>query len=222
MLKSEFIIAFEGIDGSGKTTQCLMLKKYLTRKGIKARIIGRRFLLSTLLSFFISSDIIITDRYTHTIKIYLNLTSVSDPGKQPVNYVKNRLLSWFLVKLPKPKLLFFLDIDTNSALKRLKKRNRKPDKYETPEFLEIFAIGYRKEFLREQKNVHQLNAHHSIEQLHKKTVAILTSAISLGNGFGSTFLSQSALCPRKQSLYITSVHNKTQHRSRRTRNNYFR
>ncbi|MCL2839429.1 MAG: hypothetical protein FWE05_01535 [Defluviitaleaceae bacterium] len=37
------------MDGSGKTTQCILLQNYLKSKGIKARAIGRRFIASTLL-----------------------------------------------------------------------------------------------------------------------------------------------------------------------------
>ena len=170
MLKDKFVIALEGIDGSGKTTQCILLRDYLAARGIKARITGRRFIASTIKGLFSGSEIIIADRYSHTIRTYLR----HKKGKR----IKSKLILCFLAILPKPKLLFFLDIDVESALARLAERGRKSDKYETLEWLEIFAEGYELEFMNEGCEAHRLNALDAVEHLHNQIARIADVAVA--------------------------------------------
>lgn len=64
------IIAFEGIDGSCKTTHAKLLKQALEREGKRVSIIGRRFIFQTIATIFFQSRIIIADRYIYTLTIF--------------------------------------------------------------------------------------------------------------------------------------------------------
>ena len=168
-MRKRFVIALEGIDGSGKTTQCKMLRDYLRTQGIKARPVGRRFIGSTLLAIIFGAEVIIADRYIHTIKVYFRHKGI-----------KNKLLNGLINLLPQPKLLFYFDLDVDSALKRIAARGNKPDKYETEEGLILFYRGYEAEFSEDYIDfgVHRLNAIDTAEQLHYNIARITSSALS--------------------------------------------
>jgi thymidylate kinase len=179
IFKNRFVIAFEGIDGSGKTTQCKMLVKYLKNNGIRAIAVGRRFIGSTIFALLFPSfsGIIVADRYIHTIKVYLRHKRHKGIG--------SKLAAGLINILPPPKLLFYLDIDIKSALERIAARGKKPDKYETKEGLEIFAKGFEMELAKSGRigyndqtfEIHKLNAAESPEPLHEKIVRIISSAL---------------------------------------------
>ena len=161
-----FIIALEGIDGSGKTTQCRLLSNYLTEHGIKARPIGRRFILYTLLALTAQTNVIIADRYIYTIKIYLQHKKVSD-----------KIINMLLKHLPSPNLVFYLQTNIEIAQKRIEQRGKKLGKYEDKKGLEIFLQGFEKEFCKEQINIHKLNSTQPTNQIHEKITNIATAAI---------------------------------------------
>lgn len=127
------IIAFEGIDGSGKTTQAIFLKKALERDGYKVSIIGRRFIFQTIISFlyiFSKNRVIIADRYTYTLSIFFKHFGIS---------------SKIVRFLPKPHLIFYFKIDPEIAYLRLKKERNKIDKFESLYWLKIFKKEFEKD-----------------------------------------------------------------------------
>jgi len=161
IFNKKFIIALEGLDGSGKTTQSLLLRDYLKKRGLKAKIIGRRFLLSTILTAFTKPDVVIADRYLYTIKIYLEYKQI-----------KNFFVDYIFKILPEPNVIFFLELDIDSSLERIKIRGKNPDKYETREGLSIFKNGYEKEFLN-SRNLYKINALKSTYDIHSKLCEFL-------------------------------------------------
>ncbi|MCL1996366.1 MAG: hypothetical protein FWG63_09195 [Defluviitaleaceae bacterium] len=159
--RPRFIIALEGIDGSGKTTQCKLLRNYLKTQGIKARAIGRRFIGSTLLTLICKTDVIIADKYTYTIKVYFCHKGI-----------KSKLFNGLFNFLPKPNIVFYLNADASLALERIASRAKKRGKYETEEGLLIFAQGYDTLFSESCNMVYKLNAFESVEQIHEKIAHI--------------------------------------------------
>ncbi|MCL1935016.1 MAG: deoxynucleoside kinase [Defluviitaleaceae bacterium] len=166
--KNNYIISLEGIDGSGKTTQCKLLLDFLKKNNIKVRIIGRRFIFSTLISLFFSTDVIISDRYIHTLHIYLNHKGV-----------KNKLVKKILNMFEKPKIVFHLDIDIKEAKKRIEKRGKRKEKYETTEGLRIFYNGYNKCFEKGNKvyKIYKINAKNKKQVIHKDISRITLNEI---------------------------------------------
>lgn len=116
---------------------------------------------STFLALFSGQEIIIADRYLYTIGIYLRFKGI-----------KNKLIFRLLHRLPRPELLFFLEIDADSALQRITSRGKKPEKYETKELLEAFASGYDAEFKDVDFRCYTIDALDTVERIHEQILQI--------------------------------------------------
>ena len=167
-IKNAFIIALEGIDGSGKTTQCQMLADYLNKIGVNAQPVGRRFIYSSAITLFKGTEVIIFDRYIDTVKVFFH-------------YRKNRKIKKILRLFPPPHLVFYLELDVDLALELISVRGGKSEKYESKEELEIFKRAYKAEFnLKTENNgAYKLNASEPIEFIHKKIARIVIKRLSL-------------------------------------------
>ncbi len=181
------LVVFEGIDGSGKTTQARMLYRALRRmkyevtlmreptdselgRKIKALLRTRKYTVEELYSLFLADRkshadtirrllergyIVILDRY------YISTIAYQGAQGIPVTRILNDHKD-----LPKPDIVFLLDIDPEKALSRLNSR----DAFENIEFLRrvrkmyleagkiLSRLGYRIEIIdadRPPREIHQ-------------------------------------------------------------------
>jgi len=156
------IIALEGIDGTGKTTQALLLKESLEQDGEKVLIIGRRFIWQTIFTIFSRSEIIIADRYKDSLIIFFKIFGMND-----------KILKKFLKPLPEPDIIFFFEMDAKTAHERLKLRRRKLDRYESLKCLILFKSQFDKQF--ESKKNFKIDATKSKEEIREEIYGLYNS-----------------------------------------------
>ncbi|HIP42538.1 MAG TPA: dTMP kinase [Aquifex aeolicus] len=168
------LIAFEGIDGSGKTTQAKKLYRYLVAKGIPVSLyrepggtkLGeklREIIITEemderteLFLFEASRSRLITEKVIKDLKkgktVILDRFTLSTLAYQ--GYGKgidlevinefNRFATWGI----EPNLIVFIDVPVEVAIKRLKNRTR----FESKEFLERVRRGFL-EIVKDKRNV---------------------------------------------------------------------
>jgi thymidylate kinase len=193
VFKNKFIIAFEGIAGSGKTTQCSMLFDYFKNKGLNCRYLKALYdrpnqnmineieKYCTDKTFFAklkrAMRVYETSKYffeqlTNNSKYeiiifdrYKHTNSVILKNKGLDNpFFTEALIDW----LPNPNVLFHLDLDSKTSIGRVITRGNNKRKYDTEEGLNTFA----KSLLLELKpdNYFKINALDSIETINNIVV----------------------------------------------------
>ncbi len=157
-------ILFEGIDGSGKTTQAKMLKKYLDSKGKKTVLcsfpsnnwIGKKIkdkTLHTNLNPILDSLLFLTDMLYESETNLKYLISKYDyvicdryfPSfmvYQSAQGVDVRKFDYVVNELVKPDLTFVIKVEPSAALSRVNKRGESKTKYEKEEFLSKVQNNY--------------------------------------------------------------------------------
>ncbi|MFA5406087.1 MAG: dTMP kinase [Candidatus Nanoarchaeia archaeon] len=187
------LITFEGIDGSGKTTQTRLLKKWLESQGKQVilteeptnneigNILKKQMKTNThswVEAILFAADralhceqviipnldkIVICDRYTHSTLAYQ--TSMGLDHKWVTCLNKNA---------PTPDLTIYLDIKPETAMKRISKRNKQTIKYEKLALLK----KVRQEYLRmKSKKFIIINAEKPIKDLFKEIRMIVNKLI---------------------------------------------
>jgi dTMP kinase len=157
------LITFEGIDGSGKTTQALRLKEYLEGRGVRVRLFREpggtevgdrirdlllRYELDPLSELFLfeasrtelscilrnvlgEGGVVLLDRFTDSTLAYQGYGRGVDLSLiKRLNLIASRGIE--------PDLTFLLDIDPETALRRVKDRTR----FDDPTFLRRVREGY--------------------------------------------------------------------------------
>ncbi len=188
------LIAFEGIDGSGKTTQAKKLYEYLKRKGKKVSLyrepgsteVGekiRDILLchcmdnrTELLLFEASRSCLIKEKVIPDLKkgkiVILDRFTLSTLAYQGygkgINPEIITILNEFATRGLKPNIVFLLDLPVEEALKRLKTKTRFEDK----DFLEKVRKGFLK-LAKEHDNVVLIDASKEEEAIFRKILAHL-------------------------------------------------
>ena len=188
------LIAFEGIDGSGKTTQAKKLYEYLKSKGKEVSLyrepgsteIGekiRDILLchcmderTELLLFEASRSCLIKEKVIPDLKegrtVILDRFTLSTLAYQ--GYGKGieletiQTLNEFATRGIKPDIIFLLDLPVEEALKRLKNKTR----FEEKEFLEKVRKGFLK-LAEEHNNVVLIDASKDEETVFREILAHL-------------------------------------------------
>ena len=172
MERGKFIV-FEGIDGSGKTTQARLLKERLEKDGKKvfltvepthgeAGTLLRRCLTGEAeLPEYAISGLFMTDRLDHILDPKDGILSHLEKGEWVISdryyfssYAYNSVYSpmdWVIEinsvarKLLRPDLVFFLDIPPELLNERISSRGQ-VDRYENVELLTVVRDNYFKAF----------------------------------------------------------------------------
>lgn len=197
-------IVFEGIDGSGTTTLQKRVSDRLSRCAVSHRLdaeptnsaVGRRIrallqtgnpadaLFNTALSALFSLDravhlyasdgiksavadtTVLCDRYLFSTVAYQGLFGDFEEALA------------FNETFPLPEFLFFLDLPTTIALKRIENRGRQKEIYESAQLLENIAANYRKvidRFRKTEMKIITLDATLAPEILEEEVLRSLES-----------------------------------------------
>jgi len=178
-------IAFEGIDGSGKTTLSKELYRFLLSRGIKTAWTKEPFK-TEIRNFVLKNDLFpweevllfTTDRSIHvrefvkpkleegftviTDRFYLSTLAYQGFGKG-LSLEELRKLHLNAVGNLKPHITFLLDIEPKKALERVKNRGNL-SRFEKIEFLQKIREGFLK-LAKEEPNVYILKGEKSIYEL---------------------------------------------------------
>lgn len=201
MTKGLFI-TFEGADGCGKTTQLMLLAKYLKSKGrdvIVTREPGARGLGEKIREILLNYDgevssqaeafLFLADRAQH-IDVIVN--PAVESGKivlcdrhtdstiayqgygRGLDIDRIKMLNNLATGDRRPDLTFVFDIDVETSMKRV---GNEKDRMESAgvEFFNRVRNGYHKISELEPERVKVLDASKSIEDIHKEVVALYES-----------------------------------------------
>lgn len=201
MTKGLFI-TFEGADGCGKTTQLMLLAKYLKSKGrdvIVTREPGARGLGEKIREILLNYDgevssqaeafLFLADRAQH-IDVIVNPavkngkivlcdrhtdSTVAYQGYgRGLDIDRIKMLNNLATGDRRPDLTFVFDIDVETSMKRV---GNEKDRMESAgvEFFNRVRNGYHKISELEPERVKVLDASKSIEDIHKEVVALYES-----------------------------------------------
>ena len=197
-------ITFEGADGCGKTTQIMLLDKYLRENGYKtlltrepgAKGLGekiREILLnydgevsSTCESFLFLADraqhidCVIKPAITNGVIVLCDRHTDSTIAYQGygrgVDINKLKELNEIAVNGLKPDLTFVFDIDAKTSMARV---GNEKDRMESAgiEFFEKVRKGYLEISKQEPERVKVIDSTKSIEEIHKKVLELIKNVI---------------------------------------------
>lgn len=197
----EDFVVFEGIDGSGTSTQIEMLsnhEKYhdayfssepnsftpigkLIREILSGKTKVRRFDVTM-------SYLFMADRSNHLWSIYRNCRnkrlSISDrymfsnQAYQCSNWLERNRVRIAQAAFPLPRLMIFFRIDADTAIQRIESRDGQREIFEKREKLEKVIANYE-EIIKEYNDmntgmiIREIDATKSAEDVHKEIVSIL-------------------------------------------------
>jgi len=194
------LVAFEGIDGSGKSTQARKLYEYLKEKGFKVYLhrepggtpVGeelRKILLSEelderteLLLFEASRSSLVFEKLLPELSegavVILDRFTLSTIAYQ--GYGRGieagiiEIINSFATRGIEPDVVILLDLPVEEALRRLKEKNRFEDK----EFLERVRRGFL-ELAQQEENVYTVDARGSEEEVFERVLKVLSGVLGI-------------------------------------------
>jgi dTMP kinase len=199
------LIAFEGLDGSGKTTQARLLFEKLSQSysciltkeptdgpiGLFARdnmksSTNKDTMENTLVmeAFFIADRI---DHVNSIIKPSLELGKVVITDRYVLSTIAyggvvgidTAWLAELNKNFPMPDITFLMDIDTQAAMARLQSRAEKPQVFENKEFLRVARYIYKNE-AQKFKNAHIIDADRPQEKIAEEIFNIVMEQMQKG------------------------------------------
>jgi dTMP kinase len=187
------LITFEGIDGSGKTIQIKLLKKWLEKQGHNVlvtseptknkvgKVLRRMMQLRThnwVEAILFAADralhceeviipnldkIVICDRYTHSTLAYQTAMGLDKKWIKCLNQ-----------NAPRPDLTIYLDIKPSTSIKRIKKRAKRTIKYEKKRLLS----KVREEYLKMKGNKFKVvDGEKGIQEVHEEVKKVIKRII---------------------------------------------
>jgi len=199
--KKGIIISFEGIDGSGKTTQIECLKQYLIRKGFSVEIIENTRISKKIMQILCDPEL---KEICPKTELLLHSALRAQDFQEYVSPVLNsgkiiifnrfldasfayqgygrgldlKAIEWlnmFTVGRIKPDLTILLDLPPSEAFKRLEKSREKLDRIEKEEleFHNRVRKGYLEIAKKEPKRIKVIDATKSINEIQEEIKKII-------------------------------------------------
>jgi len=184
MTYSGIFIAFEGVDGSGKSTQIKLLREKLTKFGYvihtttepssgKLGPILRDYLSNPNSQHSVDALLFAADRIEHYYeeilpKLQSGAVVICDRYKlssiiyQGLNGLSEEWITMINDKVPDPDLTIYLDVSADIAVNRFKNNRNKLEKFETQDNLNSLIKRYESYL---PKNTFVINAEQSIESV---------------------------------------------------------
>lgn len=188
-------VAFEGIDGSGKTTQAIMLYEFLSRRGYDAVLVRepwvkaiKDFLYKHDLdpdaeAYLFAADRIILQKEVVLPALEAGKVVVSDRSLfaslayQVVRGLPEEFVLAVNRSIRLPDVVVLLDIPPEVALRRLEVRGEKT-RFEDPELMS----RVRERYLQLSKSYNSIfvvvDASKSVQEVHKEVIAALKSRLA--------------------------------------------
>jgi len=186
------LIAFEGIDGSGKTTLSKELVRFLNSRGVDAVWTRepysrelREVLKTKSLSPWGETHLFLADRDLHlrefvkpkleegkvvvTDRYYLSTLAYQGYGRG-LNLKTLKNLNEKIVGDLKPDLTVLIDLDETEALERIRRSRSSADRFENEEFLKKVRKGF-KNLIKKEKNYLILDGSKSRYELLGEVIA---------------------------------------------------
>ncbi|MBK9271527.1 MAG: dTMP kinase [Saprospiraceae bacterium] len=204
------MIAFEGIDGSGKSTQAIQLHQHLSNKGLQVhlsceptmheigKLIRDGFNGRKNWDHRTIAGLFVADRLDHILNESYGMLHQIDQGKTVIcdRYYLSSLayqgshmsIDWVLkanslaIELLKPELHIYIDLDPEIALTRISMNRPNTELYETLENLTKVRNKYHEaiHLLNDSENIVILNGDQTEEKIHQQVLDILREKNDLG------------------------------------------
>ncbi len=204
--KKGMLIAFEGIDGSGKSTQARMLYKHLQGKGVPVWLTAEPTSnqIGTLIRQGFSGELhfdhrtiaglFVADRLDHILNPEFGMKSKVDQGfivicdryylssfayqgsHMPMKWVMQA--NSLAMDLLKPDLTIFIDVPAKLAMQRIHENRSSTELYETEKNLRKVKSNYKAAIaLRERsERIVSLSGKENIDTLHRKILSLVDLA----------------------------------------------
>jgi len=201
---AEGFIVFEGIDGSGTTTQSRMLYEYLRKKGVPTeltceptdspagRLIRKILKHESVMDRGTLPYLFSADRYNHVFSRKNGILQLTEQNTAVISdrYVFSSLAYQsvecdfdYVLQLnsrfPLPRLVFFIDIPLDTAMQRILGRRKDLDFVENEQYLASVIHNYRAalSLFAEKTRIVYLDGTQTREKLHDEICAAADAAL---------------------------------------------
>ena len=161
-------ITFEGIDGSGKTTQVELLKLYFENLGKTVITIRAQIVHEVIKPSLEKNKIVICDRF-------IDSTSAYQGYGRDMNLVNIGYLNKFAMQGVYPNFTFLIDISTQESTNRLNKSSLDRIELAGNDFYEKVRAGYIDLVKNFPERIFRIDGSLPIEDIHSKIINIINS-----------------------------------------------